>query len=124
MSNNLLNPSGGTGYNAPGFGGPSTGGGGGGGLGLGGLTGSGIDPQDQAIMTGTQRLEMQTSMDQLAQLNVNMRNQAITTANTIRQQIASTMEGIMNQAISLASQFVGDEISQAKKGLENAGKAV
>jgi hypothetical protein len=123
MSNNLLNPSGGTVYNAPGFGGPSTGGGSLGGLG-GSLGSDGMDPQDQQVMTGTQRMELQTSMDQLAQLNVNMKNQAITTANTIRQQIASTMEGIMNQAISLASQFVGDEISQAKKGLENAGKAV
>jgi hypothetical protein len=86
--------------------------------------GTGIDSQNQSIMTGTQRMEMQTSMDQLAELNVNMKTQAITTANTIRQTIASTMEGILNQAISLASQFVGDEISQAKKGLENAGKAV
>jgi len=63
-------------------------------------------------------------MDELATIQTNIQTEALTTANSIRQTISSTMEGIMNQALSLASQFVGDEIAQAKKGLENAGKAV
>ena len=44
--------------------------------------------------------------------------------NSIRNAIQMAMHAMANQAESLSQQFIGDEIAQVKKGLENSGKAV
>ena len=84
----------------------------------------GIGPGDQANLTASDLLNEQGDEDQLATVHVQMMDQGIATSNSIRQMIESTVQGVANQAISTSQQFIGDEIAQAKKGLENSGKAV
>jgi hypothetical protein len=84
----------------------------------------GIDPGNQANLTASDLLNEQTSADQLATLHVQMQDNAISTAQSIRQMIESTVQGVANQAISTSQAFIGDEISQAKKGISNSEKAV
>jgi len=84
----------------------------------------GFDPGNQANLTASDLLNAQTTADQLATIHVQMQDQAISTANSIRQMIDSTVQGVANQAISTSQAFIGDEISQAKKGISNSEKAV
>lgn len=84
----------------------------------------GFGPGDNANLTASDLLNEQGDEDQLATVHVQMQDQSISTSNSIRQMIESTVQGVANQAISTSQQFIGDEIAQAKKGLENSGKAV
>jgi hypothetical protein len=83
-----------------------------------------VDPAALAALQGALALETQTAGDQLATLNAQSAIESLNTQASIRQQIMAAMEAIANQAKSLSQQFIGDEISEAKKGVENAGKAV
>ena len=83
-----------------------------------------IDPLTQAGLNASNSLNSQESLDQISTTNSQAETQQLTTENTVREQMQTTLEGIANQAISLSQQFIGDEIAQEKKGLENAGKAV
>jgi len=86
-----------------------------------------IDPTDPLageLLEASSALETESEQDQLAILDVQANMERLTTQNTIRQNIMNTMHTIANQAISFSQQFIGDEIAQAKKGIENSGKAV
>lgn len=81
-------------------------------------------PLSKEQLNSATQLESQTSSDNIATTENQAHNEALNTANSIRQSTQSTLEGISNQAVSLSQQFIGDEISQAKKSIENSGKGV
>lgn len=82
------------------------------------------DPLGTEVMDAASSLETETEDDQLAELNEQANMERLQTEMSIRTAIAEAMHAIANQAISLSQQFIGDEISQTKKGNENSGKAV
>jgi hypothetical protein len=82
------------------------------------------DPFASQVEQASIALEEQTEQDQLAELSEQSQMERLQSEMSIRTAIAEAMHAIANQAISLSQQFIGDEISQVKKGLENAGKAV
>ncbi len=82
------------------------------------------DPQSMAVLRGQGQLFSQQTADEVAQLRLQSQNEALATAGSIRQDIQSTMHTLANQAESSSHQFVGDEVAQAKKGLDESGKAV
>jgi hypothetical protein len=82
------------------------------------------DPLANELLDASSAMESETEQDQLAQLNEQANLERLQTEMSIRTSIAEAMHAIANQAISLSQQFIGDEISQTKKGLENSGKAV
>jgi hypothetical protein len=82
------------------------------------------DPYASQVEAASVALEEQTEQDQLAELSEQSQMERLQSEMSIRTAVAEAMHAIANQAISLSQQFIGDEISQVKKGLENAGKAV
>ena len=83
-----------------------------------------VDPNEALDLEGSQQLESQETQDEISQLNEQMMVEHLNSENSIRTAIQAAMHAIANQAESLSQQFIGDEIAQVKKGLENAGKAV
>jgi hypothetical protein len=82
------------------------------------------DPFASEVEAASIALEEQTEQDQLAELAEQSQMERLQSEMSIRTAVAEALGAIANQAISLSQQFIGDEISQVKKGLENAGKAV
>jgi len=82
------------------------------------------DPLANQMLDAASALETQTEQDGLAELEEQANMERLQTEMSIRTSIAEAMHAIANQAISLSQQFIGDEISQTKKGVENSGKAV
>jgi len=76
------------------------------------------------ILQAQQGLSNETSYAEKLQIETEIRTLALTTANSLRQSKAAAVHTMAMQAESFASQFEGDEISQAKKKDDNAGKAV
>lgn len=74
--------------------------------------------------TSAQRLQNQSQVDDIAQSSTQSRLMAVQTANSLRQQTAGTAHAISEQAVSTSQEQIGDMIAEAKKTLDNAGKAV
>jgi hypothetical protein len=82
------------------------------------------DPLATQNLEASSALESQSEQDQLAQTLEQANMEKLQTENSIRMSIMEAIHAIANQAISFSQQFIGDEIAQTKKGLENSGKAV
>jgi len=82
------------------------------------------DPLSSIIQQDSSALETETSNNEITNLATQANLQNLQTENSIRTAIQQAMHAIANQAESLSQQFIGDEIAQVKKGLENSGKAV
>lgn len=69
-------------------------------------------------------LEQQQAQDEVSTNKNQGMVERLNTENSIRSAIQSALHAISEQAQSLSQQFIGDEIGQVKKGVENSGKAV
>jgi hypothetical protein len=88
------------------------------------LSFSANDPLAGEVLEATSALETLGEQDQISELQNQMMIETLNHNASMKMAMMEALHAIAMQAISFSQQFIGDEIAQVKKGLENSGKAV